>query len=42
MSINEIQKVIELANEYAGLSVQNKGTQTSYPYLDKIDKKFNV
>jgi ribokinase len=37
----QIKRVIELACEYASFTVQSKGTQTSYPFLNEIDTKFN-
>lgn len=38
----QIRKVIELACEYASLTVKSKGTQTSYPFLNNIDSKFKI
>ena len=38
----EIKKVIGLANEYASMTVQRKGTQTSYPRLSELDAKFKI
>lgn len=36
----KIKNAIELASAYAGLTVQSHGTQSSYPKIDEIDKKF--
>jgi ribokinase len=36
----QIEKVIRLACNYASLTVQTKGTQSSYPFLDTLDDKF--
>lgn len=40
--IKSIDKSIELACEYASVSVQFKGTQASYPVLSSLDPKFKV
>lgn len=37
-----IEKSIELAADYATLSVQKPGTQSSYPRLDELDGKFKL
>lgn len=39
---DKIEKVIELASSYATLTVQSCGTQSSYPHLADIEKKFQV
>lgn len=36
----DIYKAIELAGSYASFTVQRKGTQASYPYIDDLDKTF--
>jgi ribokinase len=42
LGVKEIKRSIELACEYATLSVLNKGTQASYPKLADLDSKFKV
>lgn len=37
-----MKKIIDLANEYASITVQRKGTQTSYPHLSELDAKFKI
>ena len=37
-----VKRAIELASEYATITVQSLGTQSSYPKLDEIDKKFKI
>ena len=37
---NNVEKAIELASEYATLSVQSQGTQSSYPNISQLDFKF--
>jgi sugar/nucleoside kinase (ribokinase family) len=32
---------VELAVEYASLTVERKGAQTSYPYINELDSKFH-
>jgi sugar/nucleoside kinase (ribokinase family) len=39
---NELFKVIELASEYASITVQYPGTQTSYLTIDELDSKFKL
>ena len=39
---DSIEKTIDLANDYATLSVRSHGTQTSYPYLNQLEDKFKV
>jgi sugar/nucleoside kinase (ribokinase family) len=39
---DSIEKAIELASEYASLSVQTQGTQSSYPELSQLDTKFKA
>jgi sugar/nucleoside kinase (ribokinase family) len=39
---SQIEKAIDLASEYATLSVQQLGTQSSYPHIDNINFKFRV
>ena len=40
--VNSMFKAIELATEYASISVQSKGTQSSYPFLKDLDDKFKI
>ncbi len=40
--VDSLNKAIELACEYATISVQSPGTQCSYPFLDQLDEKFHV
>jgi sugar/nucleoside kinase (ribokinase family) len=40
LGIDKIEQVLRMANEYASLTVQKKGTQTSYPHIDDLDEKF--
>jgi ribokinase len=35
----DLHKAVELATEYASLSVERKGAQTSYLYLDELSEK---
>ena len=42
LGVNEMKRAIELACEYATLSVTKKGTQASYPKLNELDEKFRV
>lgn len=42
LGVESIHRAIELATEYASLSVQQKGTQASYPFLNDLDAKFRV
>ena len=42
LGVGEIKRAIELACEYATLSVLKKGTQASYPKLNELDEKFKV
>lgn len=39
---DSIEKALKLASDYASLSVQKLGTQSSYPRLDEIDAKFKI
>jgi sugar/nucleoside kinase (ribokinase family) len=42
LGVDSINKAIQLACDYATLTVQALGTQASYPFVDKIDSKFKV
>ncbi len=42
LGMPNIKKVVEIANEYASLTVQQKGTQTSYPRIDDLDASFRI
>jgi len=37
-----IKQAVELAGDYASISVQFKGTQASYPFLKDLDLKFRL
>ena len=37
-----VLKAVELASEYASITVQYPGTQSSYPSLDKLSEKFKI
>jgi ribokinase len=39
---DSIEKSIELASDYATLTVQKPGTQSSYPKLEELEEKFNL
>ena len=38
---SSMETVLDLASSYASLTVEAFGTQTSYPSLDKLEKKFH-
>lgn len=38
----DIYQAIELANSYASLTVQRKGTQASYPFINDLDNSFKI
>jgi hypothetical protein len=40
LGLEAINQAIELACEYASLTVESKGTQNSYPHWQSLDKKF--
>lgn len=42
LGVDSILQAIELASEYATLSVTKKGTQASYPYLKDLNEKFKI
>lgn len=37
-----VLNAVELASEYASITVQYPGTQSSYPKLEKLSDKFSV
>ena len=42
LGAERVEKAIELASDYATLTVQALGTQSSYPKLETLEAKFKV
>jgi len=40
LGLESVNKAVELACKYASLTVESKGTQSSYPHWRSLDKKF--